>query len=300
MSIGQAACSHPELIDGFERFGLDYFSPGDRSIAQACDAAGADRTDVQEWIDSTVAVLEQRWRLDWTRMSLTTLCDEIENTHHIRERQLWERVDPLLPRIFAMHGRRTEYVVQLAGLVTELRTGKGKHQQREEGVCFPLLRYFDHELGIAGAAGMPGADLSRWFSHTRAAVAEVVGHLTTEHDAMSATFASIRQLTNAYQQRVEMCASHAMLMHLLSELDRDSRLHMHRENHILFPAAIRAVRTAEERAGAEPGPRGSDTDPAGARGREVARGCEAAAVGPEAVAVAAATEPGRPCPAPGA
>lgn len=240
--IAQAARDYPELIQGFERFRLDYFSTGCRSIADACTSVGVSVEQVLEWISDFTVMAESDVRPPWLAMSLTTLCDEIETTHHVRERLLWDRVDPLLPRICAIHGDRDVRMAQLCELVAKLRSDRRGHHQREEQGLFPLIRQLDGELHAGGGQAEGGRIPTE---RCRASIEDRITQLIDEHVDAARLFGHLRQLTDDFRLRPDLCASHALLMHLLGEIERDSRLHMHRENHILFPAVTLASRVGE-------------------------------------------------------
>jgi regulator of cell morphogenesis and NO signaling len=46
----------------------------------------------------------------------------------------------------------------------------------------------------------------------------------------------VRALTSGFQPPQDGCASYRSLYTGLAELDRDVRLHVHKENNVLFPA----------------------------------------------------------------
>jgi regulator of cell morphogenesis and NO signaling len=72
--------------------------------------------------------------------------------------------------------------------------------------------------------------------------------MQAEHDRAGELLARLRRLTDGYQVPADGCASYRALYDGLAELEADIHLHVHKENNLLFPAAV----TLEQR-GVRPG-----------------------------------------------
>jgi regulator of cell morphogenesis and NO signaling len=62
--------------------------------------------------------------------------------------------------------------------------------------------------------------------------------MTTQHDAAGELLARLREITGDYEAPADGCASYRSLCRRLERLELDTHLHVHRENHELFPAAL--------------------------------------------------------------
>jgi regulator of cell morphogenesis and NO signaling len=63
--------------------------------------------------------------------------------------------------------------------------------------------------------------------------------MLAEHDRAGELLAELRAATGAYRVCPDGCASFESLFARLAALELDTHLHIHKENHVLFPAAPR-------------------------------------------------------------
>jgi regulator of cell morphogenesis and NO signaling len=60
-----------------------------------------------------------------------------------------------------------------------------------------------------------------------------------EHEAVGKNLEKIRVLTNNYALPDDACASYKLLFKMLEEFESDLFIHIHLENNILFPKALK-------------------------------------------------------------
>lgn len=108
------------------------------------------------------------------------------------------------------------------------------HMQKEERVLFPMIRAIESG-GVApsGAAprelGMP------------------VAAMMHDHDDAGRDLERMRALTGGYTPPADACNTYRALFDGLAQLERDMHAHVHKENNILFPRALRAEAAAPGR-----------------------------------------------------
>jgi len=66
-----------------------------------------------------------------------------------------------------------------------------------------------------------------------------VAMMESEHEEVGEKLAEIRSLTNQFLLPEGACGSYSVLYRLLEEFEEDLHLHVHLENNILFPKAIK-------------------------------------------------------------
>jgi regulator of cell morphogenesis and NO signaling len=99
---------------------------------------------------------------------------------------------------------------------------------KEERVLFPLCRQLDtSETRPAAPGGTIGNPIQR---------------MIEEHDDAGNALARFRELTNGYVPPADACNTYRALFQALAELEQDMHQHVHKENNILFPKALRAER----------------------------------------------------------
>jgi regulator of cell morphogenesis and NO signaling len=214
------------LAAKLEQQGLDYCCHGARTLEAAVAELGLDPQSVADQLTAS--------RVDdapapWASLEPSALVDDIESVHH---RYLWAelpRITALLDKIVAVHGERHSELVDVQRLFGELRADLEPHLVREEQVLFPRIR----ELDIA--AGDVVAD--------DAQLVELSELLTAEHETVGALLEQLRRVTGGYTTPADGCATYAACYQALAELERDTHLHVHKENNVLLPA-VRARRPA--------------------------------------------------------
>lgn len=235
-TLRDIALQIPAAISVLEDAGLDYCCGGNRTLDEATQAIGIRADLILQRIASAIdnasspAAHDDR---DWREATMTDLADHIERTHHAFVRRALARIGVILPRVREAHGSRHPEILQLETVLHEFTEAMHDHMVREERVVFPWLRRLDRESAVH--AGPP------W------SVQRPISCMLHDHDETADALRTIRGLTNDLQPPPDACTTMCELYNLLVDLERDTHLHIHKENNILFPAGI----AAEERARAE-------------------------------------------------
>ena len=221
-TLGDLVTELPGAARTFDRLGLDYCCHGGRSLADACADAGLDPRAVFAELDrgdrGDAAVHAE----PWADLDPPALADHLVATHH---RYLHDELAPLealAEKVEGVHGRRHAELATVRRLVHELRADLEPHLAKEERVLFPAIR--------ALYAGR------RDFSF--GTVANPIRVMSAEHDRAGELLAQLRDATGGYVAPPDACASYAQLYDRLATLEHDTHVHVHKENHRLFPAAI--------------------------------------------------------------
>lgn len=208
----------PGAVRIFEAKGLDYCCNGEVALAAACDSIGIDAAQVAAEIDA----LEVTGPAPWASLSVGELVDQIESTHHAYLHAEFDRLDMLAEKVAVVHGERHPELAAIRDTWKALRADLEPHLAKEERVLFPLIRALD-----SPAAERPSQSL-------RAPIAMMM----QEHEQAGALLEELRRLTNGYQAPADGCGSYHALFAGLAELEADTHLHIHKENHALFPAVL--------------------------------------------------------------
>lgn len=220
MTVAEIASTLPSSVRVFQRHGIDFCCGGKRPVGIACEERGVPFADVAAAIEAaaTQPAGEER---DWNRAPLSALIDHIVSTYH----------DPLcadLPRLEAMamkvahvHGAKAEYLTRLEALVGELSTDLRAHMRKEELALFPAIRDVEQHRRPAGPIAAPMS---------------VMEH---EHDHAGELLTELRSITNDYVVPQWGCATFRALYQGLEELEAAMHVHVHLENNVLFPRALR-------------------------------------------------------------
>jgi regulator of cell morphogenesis and NO signaling len=202
----------------FEQFGLDYCCHGDRTLDEACRAAGLETDTVAEQLDAVGAAGSD----GWAELPIPELVDHIVMTHHAYVREELPLLEALAAKVAGVHGRRHPELGVIRDLVRELRADFEPHLDKEERVLFPAI----HAI-YAGRRDFPFGT-----------VANPVRMMGIEHDRAGELLSSLRSAASGYRVPHDACASYRALYERLAAFERDTHLHVHKENARLFPAAI--------------------------------------------------------------
>ena len=209
----------------FERFGIDFCCNGRTLLADACRAVGAD-------VDEVVRALEARPGRRGSSdepapQSIPELIDHIVAIHHAYVRSSMPTIAQHLSTLVSVHGGRHPELQRVAACFQQLSDELAQHLVKEERVLFPYVR----ELAAAGGR-------SAWPSPF-GTVENPIRMMEREHTEAGAELRLIRELTNGYATPADGCTTYALTMTELQAFERDLHRHIHLENNVLFPAAVR-------------------------------------------------------------
>src|SRR2546421_2419586 len=103
-TVRELALEIPAAARVFERLHIDYCCGGNRTLEDACRAAGASLPHVLSALDG--AAPEPAGARDWTAEPLAELVAHIRDTHHVYTRDAIARINLLLEKVCGVHGAR--------------------------------------------------------------------------------------------------------------------------------------------------------------------------------------------------
>jgi len=224
-TVGELVAERPGRARVFEEYGIDYCCGGKTPFEQACrereldpDTIGAELTQA----DSTQSPPDEP---RWTRVSLTELCDHIESTHHAFMHREMPRLETMAEKVVAAHGEKYPATKALLHVFLALRAEIDYHLMKEERILFPMIR----QLEASNAT-------PQFHCGSLSNPISVMEH---EHDTAGGALRKLRELTNDYTPPPDACNTWRALLDGLQALEADLHQHIHKENNILFPRAIR-------------------------------------------------------------
>ena len=226
-TIRQIAVEWPATIAVLEKYHLDFCWAGDKSLEAAAAEAGVPLETVlsEMGLALTQCRVEQP---DWNNGGLDALMEHIVVRHHAYLRKELPRLERLLARAREARGRADANT--LAPLEKVFRFFKRElenHLRREEEVLFPLIRQLE-------TASKYGAKLPRF---PFGPLANPIGIMEEDHDAERRQMQKMLVFTGNYTGPAEIANVFHVLFERFDALESDMRLHVHLEDHILFPRA---------------------------------------------------------------
>jgi len=103
------------------------------------------------------------------------------------------------------------------------------HMIKEEEVLFPYIKTL-----VATVNKADQADLSH-----PGTIQNLISAMETEHELVGRNLEAIRLLSNNYSLPGDACGSYGLLYKMLADFEDDLHTHVHLENNILFPKALK-------------------------------------------------------------
>jgi regulator of cell morphogenesis and NO signaling len=163
---------------------------------------------------------------NWNQTSLSALIAHIQQKYHEPLRQELPRLGAMLQKVVSRHGDRFPDGMQPLQQTFEMLAAELLgHMAKEDQVLFPCIVALEN--GTPSAAGAPNG----WMT-TPIAVMEA------EHADAGRALEDIRRMTNGFAPPDWACPTFRGLYYGLAQLESDMHVHVHLENHILFPRAL--------------------------------------------------------------
>lgn len=229
-TVADIATQAPATIAIFQRHQIDFCCGGRQPLATVCADRGID-TDllVTELVAAAMPVTAEP---TWADATLTALVAHIQQRYHAHLREELPRLDAMLAKVVSRHGDHLpEVLLPLQQTFVPLAEDLLAHMEKEDRVLFPFILDLEGRVPITPEAA--------------SSIRGPIGVMEAEHAAAGAALATMRQLTNDYTPPEWACPTFRGLYFGLSQLETDMHLHVHLENHILFP---RAAQLAAKRA----------------------------------------------------
>lgn len=213
--LSEIATQHAAASRVFQRLRLDYCCHGGRPLSEACAARGLDTQSVireilsEDHPDPSAEL--------WNRAPLDTLVRHMVDHYHARLREELPALIAMARRVEARHGDKASCPRGLAQHLDSMQKELLAHLDKEERALFPAV--------LAGQGRL---------------LAVPIRVMETEHEDHAAALSRSRELTKDHSPPPEACPTWRALYLRLREFELELMNHVHLENHVLFPRALRS------------------------------------------------------------
>lgn len=226
--IGQFVADDFRTAAIFSKYKIDFCCNGNRTVEEACEKKGIDSHVLLEELNH---VLNSKTgeSIDYKSWPLDLLAEYIEKKHH---RYVEEKIPVLrqfLDKLCKVHGERHPELFEVNKLFTASAGELASHLKKEELILFPFVKKMVKATLDGGAVTSPQFGT----------VENPIAMMMEEHDNEGQRFRDIAELTDNYNPPADACNTYKVTYAMLDEFEKDLHLHIHLENNILFPAAIK-------------------------------------------------------------
>ena len=206
-----------------ERLGIDCDREAGRTLAEACNDHGLDVETVVRMLDVAADTVPPEGEPEWLSVSLPTLIDHIQSTHHDYLRRALPRLSTQLENATqSLEAESAQWLERVRTVFQTLKADLTTGIQRQEEYLFPALRT------VAEGRVLPDGSTPE---------PTILREMADRHDATKTMLGRLRSLTNDYQVPGDGGRAVQEAMRRLQELEIDLRRHLHEELRILFPHA---------------------------------------------------------------
>lgn len=226
-TVAEIVTENIKTADVFKKNGIDFCCGGHVSVQEICAKKGVDYSKIKEEIlnvGKTPATGH-----DFNSWDIDFLADYIVNTHHKFVTEANQLIVEYSDKVAKVHGHHYTETVEINHLFHEIANELNAHMQKEEHVLFPFIR-------AIGKAKREGTPLSPPPFGT---IQNPINMMEMEHTGAGDILRKIAELSNNYTPPADACNTYRALYHSLEEYQNDLFQHIHLENNILFPKAIK-------------------------------------------------------------
>ena len=225
--VKDIALSNPAARQILEDAGLDYCCGGGKSLHEACLHADVPAEEILKRLRENSKHVSPD-EANWASAPLVDLTRHIRDRHHRYVREAIARVQPLLDKVEAKHGKSHSEIADIRRLFTEVGREMIMHMQKEEQILFPYIDALEKATSAHSSVEPP-------FFQT---VRNPIHAMMKEHDAAGELVKQIRKASSEYTAPADACTSYKAVYQDLRQFEADLHQHVHLENNILFPRAV--------------------------------------------------------------
>jgi regulator of cell morphogenesis and NO signaling len=226
--IGEIVVEDYRTASVFKKYKIDFCCNGGRSLEEACATKKMDATKLLEELQSVNKTATSE-TIDFNSWDLDLLIDYIEKKHH---RYVNENIPVLLQyldKLCKVHGTQHPELYTIYNEFKECADALTAHMKKEELILFPFIKKMVKHTVLHQTIDSPS------FS----TVENPIQIMLREHDTEGERFRRIAEVSNDYTPPADACNTYRVAFHLLKAFEEDLHNHIHLENNILFPKAIK-------------------------------------------------------------
>jgi regulator of cell morphogenesis and NO signaling len=227
-TVGEIAGKDLRKAEVFKKFGLEFCCDGKKSLKESCEDAGVPVETVTRALESLRKENIPASR-DYNSWKLDFLADYIVNIHHKYVEDSLPVLTGLSEKIAEHHGEVHPELYEIKKHVDALLAEMQSHQIKEEKILFPFI----HQMVQCEREG------KSFDNPPFGTIESPVKMMLEDHDVAGEHIHAIERLSQNYLVPADGCESYRLYYHKLHEFDEDLHQHLHLENNILFPKAIK-------------------------------------------------------------
>jgi regulator of cell morphogenesis and NO signaling len=168
-------------------------------------------------------------------MTLTQVVENIESLHHVYLRETLPAISQSIDRVVSAHGATDDRLVEVQTLFEKIAADLENHLLHEEEALFPMVRDMESDGAIKP-------------TRCGEAVGGPIACMENDHNAVRLELARLSELTDNYAVPGNACTTYRTMLEQLTGFADDMAVHIHKEDEVLFPGALKAQAALRESA----------------------------------------------------
>ena len=221
LTVGEIVTNDFRTATIFKNAGIDFCCGGKQTLSEACSDKNIDQQELEKELSGlTDHGFPSHNFKDWDPAFLS---DYIVNTHH---KFVMKHLPELLfytDKIATVHGNNHSELVEVVKIFEEINKELRQHLKNEEEVLFPAIK----------------ETLNQPSAKSKETIKSEIERMFGEHDFAGGAMEKINRLTGNYRIPEDACKTYEVTLKLLQQFEDDLHVHVHLENNILFPKALK-------------------------------------------------------------
>lgn len=226
--IGQFVAEDFRTAAVFSKYGIDFCCKGDRTVEEVCTKNNIDPDELlDKLLETTTAKTDSS--IDYQSWPLDLLAEYVEKKHHRYVEEKTPTIIQFLNKLCKVHGEKHPELLEVTALFIGCSQELASHMKKEELTLFPFIKRLVK-------AKIDGTKIS---SPQFGTIENPIAAMKADHENEGDRFRKIAELTNNYTPPADACNTYKVTFAMLDEFEKDLFVHIHLENNILFPKAIK-------------------------------------------------------------
>ena len=227
MTVAEVVTKNIKTADVFKKNGIDFCCGGNVSVKEICEKKSVDYEKLKAQIEAIETKVERN--LNYDSWDLDFLADYIVNTHHKYVTEANDLIAQYSNKVAKVHGNHNPEVVEINDLFMAIANELNMHMHKEEMILFPFIRQLAKAKKSEQNIEPPHFGT----------IQNPINMMEMEHNDAGDIMKKIAELSNDFTPPEYACNTYRALYAKLEEYQNDLFEHIHLENNILFPKAIK-------------------------------------------------------------
>ncbi len=226
-TVAEIVTENIKTADIFKKNKIDFCCGGDVLVQEICAKKGVDYAALKEELENFET--EPTGAQDYNTWDLDFLTDYIINTHHKYVKEATDLIIQYSDKVAKVHGHHYIETVKINILFHQLAKEMKEHMHKEEAILFPYIKKMAKAKKEDSSLTPPAFGT----------INNPINMMEEEHTGAGDILVEIANLSSNFTPPDSACNTYRVLYSKLEEYQNDLFQHIHLENNILFPKAIK-------------------------------------------------------------